>query len=113
MMARRFGGSRAGAVHDPTADKVFMAAAFLTVARAGLLHPLEIIGVVARDIVAALGYVGAWLWRRPTALPARAGGKTGTGLELLTIVAVIARSPPVRPPARAPAAGRVYALSGQ
>src|SRR5204863_5764165 len=75
MLARRFGGSRAGAVLDPTADKVFMAAAFLTVARAGLLHPLEIIGVVARDIVAALGYVGAWLWRRPTPLPARAGGK--------------------------------------
>src|SRR2546430_9255955 len=69
MLARRFGGSRAGAVLDPTADKVFMAAAFLTVARAGLLHPLEIIGVVARDIVAALGYVGAWLWRRPTPLP--------------------------------------------
>src|SRR5258705_191634 len=41
MLARRFGGSRAGALLDPTADKVFMAAAFLTVARTGLLHPLE------------------------------------------------------------------------
>src|SRR5437667_441208 len=69
----------------------------LAVARTGLLHPLEIVGVVARDIVAALGYVGAWLWRRPTALPARAGGKAVTVLQLLTLVAFIARSPLVRP----------------
>src|SRR5437773_3426439 len=96
MLARRFGESRAGAVLDPTADKVFMAAAFFTVARTGLLHPLEILGVLARDIVAALGYVGAWLWRRPTPLPARAGGKAVTVLQLLTLVAFIARSPLVR-----------------
>src|SRR2546427_9786467 len=110
MLARRFGGSRAGAVLDPTADKVFMAAAFLTVARTGLLHPLEIVGVVARDIVAALGYVGAWLWRRPTTPPARAGGKAVTGLQLLTVVAFIARSPPVRPLARATPGVGLYAL---
>jgi len=106
----RFGASRAGAVLDPTADKVFMAAAFLTVARTGLLHPLEIVGVVARDIVAALGYVGAWLWRRPTALPARAGGKAVTVLQLLTLVAFIARSPLVRPLAWATAAVGLYAI---
>jgi cardiolipin synthase len=110
MLARRFGGSRAGAVLDPTADKVFMAAAFLTVARTGLLHPLEIVGVVARDIVAALGYVGAWLLRRPTALPARAGGKAVTALQLLTLVAFIARSPLVRPLAWATAAVGLYAI---
>src|SRR6184192_3525810 len=110
MLARRFGASRAGAVLDPTADKVFMAAAFLTVARTGLLHPLEIVGVVARDIVAALGYVGAWLWRRPTALPARAGGKAVTVLQLLTLVAFIARSPLVRPLAWATAAVGLYAI---
>jgi phosphatidylglycerophosphate synthase len=97
-------------VLDPTADKVFMAAAFLTVAHAGLLHPLEIVGVVARDIVAALGYVGAWLWRRPTALPARAGGKAVTALQLLTLVAFIARSPLVRPLAWATAAVGLYAI---
>src|SRR5207247_3735633 len=33
MLARRFGSSRVGAVLDPIADKLFMAAAFLTVAR--------------------------------------------------------------------------------
>src|SRR5438309_360742 len=110
MLARRFGESRAGAVLDPTADKVFMAAAFFTVARTGLLHPLEIVGVLARDIVAALGYVGAWLWRRPTRLPARAGGKAVTVLQLLTLVAFIARSPLVRPLAWATAAVGLYAI---
>src|SRR2546427_8427887 len=69
MLARPFGASRAGAVLDPTADKVFMAAAFFTVARTGLLHPLAVIGVVARDIVAALGYVGACLWPAPARPP--------------------------------------------
>ena len=32
ILARRFGGSRAGAMLDPIADKAFAAAAFLTVA---------------------------------------------------------------------------------
>jgi hypothetical protein len=68
------------------------------------------VGVVARDIVAALGYVGAWLWRRPTALPARAGGKAVTVLQLLTLVAFIARSPLVRPLAWATAAVGLYAI---
>jgi cardiolipin synthase len=110
MLARRFGGSRAGVVLDPIADKLFMAVAFLTVARAGLLHPLEIAGVLARDIVAALGYVGAWRLRRPTALPARAGGKAVTVLQLLTLVAFIARSAYVRPLAWATAAVGLYAI---
>src|SRR5437879_13714089 len=93
MRARRCGESRAGAVLDPTADKVFMAAAFFTVARTGLLHPLEIVGVLARDIVAALGYVGAWVWRRPTPLPARAGGEAGAGQQLVGLVGFVGRSP--------------------
>src|SRR4029077_14054845 len=72
MLARRFGGSRTGAMLDPIADKSFMAVAFLTVARSGSLYPLEIAGVLARDIVAALGYVGAWLWRGTQAARRRA-----------------------------------------
>src|SRR4029077_8270254 len=77
MLARRFGGSRTGAMLDPIADKSFMAVAFLTVARSGSLYPLEIAGVLARDIVAALGYVGAWLWRGALACPPRGGGQGG------------------------------------
>src|SRR5712691_1853361 len=104
MLARRFGSSRAGAVLDPVADKLFMAAAFLTVARSGRLHPLEIVGVLARDIVAALAFLGAWIGRRPATLPARAGGKAVTVCQLLTLVAFIADSSFVRPLAWATAA---------
>jgi len=110
MLARRWGDSRTGAVLDPVADKLFMAAAFVSVGRGGLLAPLEILAVLARDIVAALGYAGSWLLRRPTALPARAGGKAVTVLQLVTLVACFARSPLAHRVAWATAAVGLYAI---
>ena len=110
MIARRFGGSRVGAVLDPVADKLFIVAAYVAVARRGLLAPVEIVGVLLRDIVAVLGFATSWLLRRPVALPARAGGKAVTVCQLLTLVAFIAESPLVRPLAWATAAISVYAL---
>ena len=109
-LARRLGPSRAGAVLDPVADKLFMLAAFLTVARHGLLSWWEIVLVLSRDIMAGLGALGAWLLGRPLALPARAGGKAVTVCQLLTLVAYIAESPLVRPLAWATAAISVYAI---
>jgi phosphatidylglycerophosphate synthase len=110
FLARRFGSSRAGAVLDPIADKVFMAVAFATVARRGLLEWYELIGVLLRDLVAVLAFLATWLLRRPVALPARAGGKAVTIAQLLTLVAAIAESPHVRPLAWATAAIAVYAI---
>ena len=110
MLARRFGGSRVGAVLDPIADKLFMAAAFATVASRGLLGWYELLGVLLRDLLAVLGFVGTWLLRRPVALPARAGGKAVTLAQVLTLVAAIAESPLARPLAWATAAIAVYAL---
>jgi phosphatidylglycerophosphate synthase len=110
IVARRVGGSRAGAVLDPIADKVFMAVAFLTVARRGLLAWYELVGVLLRDLVAVLAFTGTWMLRRPVALPARAGGKAVTIAQLLTLVAAIADSPLVRPLAWATAAIAVYAI---
>ena len=109
ILARRFGGSRAGAVLDPVADKAFAAAAFLTVAGRGMLTWYELVGVLLRDILAVLGFLGTWLLRRPVALPARAGGKAVTVAQMLTLVAFIAASPLVRPLAWATAAIAVYA----
>jgi len=109
MLARRFGSSRAGAVLDPVADKAFAAAAFLTVASRGWLAWYELVGVLLRDILAVLGFLGTWLLRRPVALPARAGGKAVTVAQMLTLVAFIAGSPLVRPLAWATAAIAVYA----
>lgn len=110
ILARRFGSSRAGAVLDPIADKVFMAVAFVTVARRGLLGWYELIGVLLRDLVAVLAFLATWLLRRPVALPARAGGKAVTIAQLLTLVAAIAESPYVRRLAWATAAIAVYAI---
>jgi phosphatidylglycerophosphate synthase len=109
ILARRFGGSRAGAVLDPVADKAFAAVAFLTVASRGMLAWYELVGVLLRDILAVLGFLGTWLLRRPVALPARAGGKAVTVAQMLTLVAFIAGSPLVRPLAWATAAIAVYA----
>lgn len=109
-LARRLGSSRVGVVLDPVADKVFMAVAFVTVARHGQLAWYELIGVLLRDILAVLGFVATWLLRRPVALPARAGGKAVTIAQLLTLVAAIADSAYVRHLAWATAAIAVYAI---
>ena len=110
LLARRFGGSRVGAVLDPIADKVFMAVAFVTIALRGLLEWYEVLGVLLRDLVAALGFFATWILRRPIALPARAGGKAVTIAQLLTLVAAIAESPHAGRLAWATAAIAVYAL---
>lgn len=109
-LARRVGPSRVGAVLDPVADKLFMLAAFLTVASHGLLTWWELVLVLSRDIVAGLAVLGVWLLGRPMTLPARAGGKAVTVCQLLTLVAYIAESPLVRPLAWATAAISVYAI---
>jgi CDP-diacylglycerol---glycerol-3-phosphate 3-phosphatidyltransferase len=110
FLARLTGGSRWGPWLDPVADKVFMASAFVTLAGLGLLNPLEIVGVLSRDIVAALSFLGTLILRRPVALPARAGGKAVTVCQVLTLVALIAESPLTRPLAWATAAVSVSAI---
>lgn len=109
-LARRLGPSRVGVVLDPVVDKLFMLAAFLTVASHGLLTWWEIVLVLSRDIVAAVGAIAVWVLQRPVALPARAGGKAVTVCQILTLIAFIAESPLVRPLAWATAAISVYAI---
>jgi CDP-diacylglycerol--glycerol-3-phosphate 3-phosphatidyltransferase/cardiolipin synthase len=110
ILARRYGGSRTGAVLDPVADKIFVASAFLTLWRSGLLVWWEIVGILLRDVVAVAGALTVWLRHRSVALPARAGGKAVTVGQVLTLVAFVAESPLVRPLAWATAAVSVYAL---
>lgn len=109
-LARRLGPSRVGVVLDPVVDKLFMLAAFLTVASHGLLTWWEIVLVLSRDVVAAVGAIAVWVLQRPVALPARAGGKAVTVCQILTLIAFIAESPLVRPLAWATAAISVYAI---
>src|ERR1041384_6688801 len=108
--ARRVGPSRLGVILDPICDKVFMAAGFLVVVQSGLLKPLEILGVLIRDIVAILGFAAVTIFGRPTAMPARLGGKAVTVCQLLTLWAFVAGSEYLRPLAWATAAVSVYAI---
>jgi cardiolipin synthase len=111
IWARKLGGSRLGAVLDPICDKIFMAAGFFVVWRSGVLAPWEILGVLLRDIMAALGFVVVAVWRRPMAIPARVGGKAVTVCQLLTLAAAVARLGLVRPLAWTTAAISVYAIA--
>jgi len=111
IWARRIGGSRVGVVLDPVCDKAFMLAAFAVVFRSGVLTPLELLGVLIRDIVALVAFLATWALRRPTTLPARAGGKAVTVGQLLTLIAFLAQSDLVRPLAWATAAISVYAIA--
>ena len=110
IWARRTGGSRAGAVLDPVADKLFMVAAFVVVLRSGVLSLVELIGVLIRDITAAVAFLTTLVLRKPATLPARAGGKVVTVLQGLTLVAFLAGSELLRPLAWATGVISVYAI---
>lgn len=111
IWARRLGGSRLGGILDPICDKVFIVAAFVVVARGGVLSTWEILGVLLRDVVAVAAFLVVSMLRRPTTLPARAGGKAVTVGQLLTLLAFLAGSDLVRPLAWATAAISVYAIA--
>ncbi len=110
QIARRYGGSRLGAVLDPVADKLFMAAAFGVVAWSGRLEWYEIVAVLIRDIVATLAFVAAAVFGRAVAVPARLGGKAVTVAQLLTLVAFLTDSSRLRPMAWATGAIGLYAI---
>lgn len=110
VVARRWGGSRLGAFLDPVADKLFMAGAFGVVLASGALTPLEILGVLARDIVAAFAFFATVLLKRPASIPARLGGKAVTVAQLLTLLAFCVGSAYLRPMAWATAGVALYAI---
>jgi len=110
FLARRFGGSRFGAVLDPIADKLFMACAFGVVLFSGRLHIYEIVGALLRDIWATAAFVGTIFTGRPTAIPARVGGKAVTVAQMLTLLAFIANAAILRPLAWATGAIAIYAI---
>jgi phosphatidylglycerophosphate synthase len=96
-VARRLGSSPFGAVLDPIADKLFMAAAVGVVAFSGRLEVYEIVGVLLRDIVATLAFAGTVISHKPRAIPARSSGKAVTVAQILTLVAFLIDSPYLRP----------------
>ncbi|MGH7560829.1 MAG: CDP-alcohol phosphatidyltransferase family protein [Gemmatimonadales bacterium] len=110
VVARRWGGSRLGVFLDPVADKLFMAGAFGVVLASGALLPLEVLGVLARDIVAAFAFLATVLLGHPASIPARLGGKAVTVAQLLTLLAFCVGSAYLRPMAWATAGVALYAI---
>ena len=109
-LARRYGASALGSLIDPVADKLFMVSAFGVVAVSGRLAPLEIVGVLLRDIVATVAFLATVFSNRPRAIPARAGGKAVTVAQMLTLVAFLTGSSLLQPMAWATTAIAVYAI---
>jgi len=110
FLARRIGGSRFGPVIDPIADKLFMACAFGTVLASGRLAWWELVGVLARDLTAAAAFAVTAVRGRASAIPARAGGKAVTVLQVATLFAFVLDSQFLRPLAWATAAVALYAI---
>lgn len=108
--ARRFGGSRIGVMLDPIVDKLFMAAAFGVVLFSGTLAWYEVAALLIRDLIASVAFFITVATHRATTVPARAGGKAVTLLQLLTLLAFVLGSTLLRPLAWATAAVALYAL---
>src|ERR1041385_9517815 len=109
-VARRWGGSRLGAFLDPVADKIFVATAFAVVFLSGRLAWWEVALVLLRDLLASLAFLYTVVTRRPVSIPARAGGKAVTFLQMSTLFAYILESSYLRPVAWAAAAVGAYAI---
>lgn len=109
-VARRFGASRIGAVLDPVADKLFMAAAFGVVLLAGALRWYEVVLALLRDIVATAAVVIGAVTGGARTVPARAGGKFVTVLQLIALLAFLLNWPVLRPLAWLTGLAAVYAL---
>jgi phosphatidylglycerophosphate synthase len=109
-VARRFGSSAFGAVLDPIADKMFMAAAVGVVAFSRRLEVYEIVGVLLRDIVATVAFAVTVASHRPRAIPARSSGKAVTVAQILTLIAFLLDSPYLRPIAWATALIAIVAI---
>ncbi|MGQ0702800.1 MAG: CDP-alcohol phosphatidyltransferase family protein [Gemmatimonadales bacterium] len=110
FVARRWGSSRLGVFLDPVADKVFVVTAFGVVLAEGGLTALEVLGVLARDLTAAVAFLITVMLRKPATIPARLGGKAVTVGQLLTLFAFLLGSPLLRPLAWATAAMALYAI---
>lgn len=109
-IARRVGSSRFGVFLDPVADKLFMASAFGVVLVSGALTWYEIVGVLIRDLVAAVAFAVVTVRGHASSIPARAGGKAVTVAQCLTLVAFLFSSSLLRPLAWATGAVALYAI---
>jgi phosphatidylglycerophosphate synthase len=91
--------TRAGALIDPIADRLFVLAVVLAYLADGLLSAGQVLVLLARDIMTAVGFGVARnvSWLRPVEFKARWSGKVVTMLQLTTLLLVLVR-PSLVPP---------------
>ena len=97
MVARRWGSSKLGVLLDPVADKVFAILAFGVVYSSGALTWWELVGVLFRDLMAALAFLATVIFKQPAAIEARLVGKLVTIGQLMALLAFLLDSPLFRP----------------
>ena len=83
--------TKSGALIDPIADRFFVFAAVSTYLLEGAISTAAYFTLLSRDIATAIGFLVARSvpWLRAVVFRARILGKVVTGLQLLTLVAVI------------------------
>lgn len=91
LARRRIAASKWGALIDPVADRAFVFTAMCTFLFEGAITTGAYFTLLARDIATAIGFIVARSvpWLRAVPFRARWLGKIVTGLQLLTLVAVI------------------------
>lgn len=92
LLAKRFGWvTRAGAILDPLADKLFVAGSFVAAVWVGLIPVWITVIVIGRDVLIVIGAL-FYHWQvgdfkpQPSVL-----SKVNTSLQLLLVLAVVAR----------------------
>jgi phosphatidylglycerophosphate synthase len=98
LARRRHATTRSGALIDPIADRFFVFAAVCAYLFEGAISTVSYVTLLSRDIMTAIGFLVARSipWLREVEFRARWLGKIVTGLQLLTLLAVIV-SPSVVP----------------
>jgi phosphatidylglycerophosphate synthase len=94
FLARRSGRTtRWGALLDPITDRIFVFAAVCVYLFESQLTWVQYIILIFRDVMTAIGFLVARhvSWLRPITFRARLAGKVVTALQLLVLVAVLAR----------------------
>lgn len=91
LARRRRMASRAGAIIDPVADRVFVLTALVTLLLEGALSVGQALVLLSRDVMTTIGFVVARSvsWLRPVELRARMAGKVVTVLQVATLLAIL------------------------
>ena len=91
LARRRHTASAYGALLDPITDRVFALVAMSVFLFEGALTTGQFLVLLSRDIATAIGFLVARMvtWLRPVQFKARMPGKIVTGLQFVTLLAVI------------------------